>query len=271
MVFENELKHLGLRDKEAAVYIACLQLGPAPVQQVSRRAQVVRATTYVVLESLMAMGLVTRYKEGKKTLFSAEPPRQLMRLLEKQREDIDEKQHDLELLLPELQVLMKTVEGRPTVRYFEGMEGLRAIRREMMMYSQPGDVWYSFTPMDHFEAIFRSEEDSFYRQRVAKGIRSRVIFSTRSPKLTRELLAASDTWSERRFLSSDLFPSSSGMTVYRDRIAIGQFTGKIGGVVIESAQMADMLRRLFEIAWAGAGAAELQTAEGALPVRAGKR
>ena len=84
MVFQKELKRLGLKDKEAAVYVACLELGPSPVQQISRKAQVVRATTYVVLEALLERGLVTQYKEGKKTLFSAEPPRQLMRLLEKQ-------------------------------------------------------------------------------------------------------------------------------------------------------------------------------------------
>src|SRR6185436_5706207 len=105
MIFEAELKKLGLKDKEAAVYLSCLQLGPSPVQPIARKAKVVRATTYVVLESLMNRGLITKYKEGKKTLFSAEPPRQLMRLLEKEREDIQEKQRELEHILPELQVI----------------------------------------------------------------------------------------------------------------------------------------------------------------------
>ncbi|PIT98352.1 MAG: hypothetical protein COT71_01045 [Candidatus Andersenbacteria bacterium CG10_big_fil_rev_8_21_14_0_10_54_11] len=252
MVFEKELKKLGLKEKEAAVYLACLQLGPGPVQQISRKAKVVRATTYVVLESLMAQGLVTKYKEGKKTLFSAEPPRQLMRLLEKQREVIDEQQHALKLLLPELQVLMKSAAGRPTVRYFNGVEGLRAIRREMMMYSEPGDVWLSFTPVDHLDALLGGERDSYYRQRVAKNIKSKSIFSTRSQRFKSELLDGADALSELRFLSSDLFPSTSGMTIYRNRIAIGTFIDKVGGVIIESSPMADMMRRLFELAWAGA-------------------
>ena len=42
------------------------------------------------------------------------------------------------------------------------------------------------------------------------------------------------------------------MTILLDRIAIGTFAGKAGGVIIESANMADMMRRLFELAWIGA-------------------
>ncbi|MBI4022537.1 MAG: hypothetical protein HY372_04195 [Candidatus Andersenbacteria bacterium] len=253
MIFEAELKKLGLKDKEAAVYLSCLQLGPSAVQQISRKAEVVRATTYVVLESLMSRGLVAKYKEGKKTLFSGEPPRMLMRLLEKQRNNIDEQQHDLELLLPELQVLVKSSKGRPTVRYFDGLEGLRAIRREMLMYSQPNDTWYNFSPYDHLYAVLGVDEKSYARQRVAKKIRSKTIFSTKSVNLRRNLTTFyGDTLTERRFVSSEIFPSSSGMTIFRDRIAIGSFTGRIGGVIVESAEMADMMRRLFELAWSGA-------------------
>lgn len=251
MVFQKELKKLGLKDKEIAVYLACLELGPSPVQRISRKAKVVRATTYVVLESLAHMGLVAQYKEGKKTLFSAEPPRQLVRLLEKQRGEIEEKQRDLERLLPELQVLMKSSGDRPVVRYFAGREGLRTMRHEMIMYTQPGDTWYSFTPVDHLDALLREDEDSYYKQRVAKRIKSRTIFTTRSPQL-REQMLADTKLSERRFVHYELFPSASGMTIFRDRIAIGSFTGNVGGVIVESAPMADMMRRLFELAWLGA-------------------
>ncbi len=254
MILETELRKLGLKDKEAAVYLACLELGPSPVQNVARKAKVVRATTYVVLEVLMHQGLVTRYKEGKKTMFSAEPPRQLMRLLEKEREDIDDKQHDLEQLLPELQILMKAAGGRPSVRYFAGIEGLRAIRREMVMYSEPGDTWYNFTPMDHLDAVFSGGELLYTRQRIAKKIKGKTIFSTKSKKLRDEILAkaSEDKYSERRYVLPGVFLSNSGMTIFRDRVAIGSFTGKVGGVIIDSSGMADMMKSLYMLAWRGA-------------------
>ncbi|MEX0649877.1 MAG: helix-turn-helix domain-containing protein [Candidatus Andersenbacteria bacterium] len=257
MEFVKELKKLGLKDKEAAVYLACLELGPSPVQQVSRKARVVRATTYVILESLMQMGLVTKFKEGKKTLFSAEPPRQLTRLLEKQKKELEEKEYQLDEVLPELQVIMKTAGDRPSVRYFEGKEGLHAIRQEIVMYSQAGDTVYNFTPYDHLLAIFPEDEPVYLRQRVAKGVNSKTLITTKSEKLKQEMFTeAKHERSERRFISPEMFPSTSGMTIYRNRIAIGTFSGKLMGVVIESDPMSDMMKRMFEIAWIGAGILE---------------
>lgn len=251
--FVQELKRLGLKDKEAAVYLACLELGHSPVQVIARKAKVVRATTYVILEALLSMGLVAKYKEGKKTLFSAEPPRLLLRLLEKQEETVKEKQRELEAILPDLQMITKTDGAKPSARYFEGVEGLRAIRREMVMYSQPGDTWYNFTPIDHLDAVLGQEEESFYTQRISKRIKAKTIYTTKSPTLRKKLgTHHKDALSERRYVSFEVFPSPSGLTVFRDRIAMGSFTGKIGGVIIESSQMADMVRRLFELAWIGA-------------------
>ena len=255
MVLHTELKKLGLKDKESAVYLACLELGPAPVQQIARKAKVVRATTYVVLESLAKQGLVTQFKEGKKTLFAAEPPRQLLRLLEKQEEQIEERKHELEHVLPELQALVKSTGDRATVRYFDGVEGLRAIRREMAMYSRSGDEWLNFTPTDHLAAVFGRSDIMYTEQRVAKGISSKTLFTTKSPKLKEQILQDQKPHrTERRFVPPQDFPVASGMTIYRDRIAIGNFTGHIGGIIIESEAMANMLRAIFMLAW--------ETAEG---------
>lgn len=253
MPFETELKKLGLTDKEACVYLACLQLGPSPVQPIARKAKVVRATTYVVLDTLMNRGLVTKYKEGKKTLFSAEPPRQLTRLLEKEQENLQEKQRELDGLLPELQILMKASGGQPTVRYFSGREGLRAIRQEIIMYSKPGHTIYNFTPVEHVNAVFPQENDLFIQQRAAKGVKSKTLFSTRSPKLRDLVLArARVRLSEARYLPPEFFPYTSGLTIFEDRIAIGTFSGKYMGVIIESEPMAQMMHALFEVAWLGA-------------------
>lgn len=253
MEYIQELTSLGLKDKEAAVYLASLELGPSPVQPISKKAKVVRATTYVILESLMQMGLITKYKEGKKTLFSAEPPHQLLRLLERQQEVVQEKHRDLEMILPELQMLTKVIGEKPSVRYFEGKEGLRAIRQEMIMYCRPGDTFYNFTPADHLIAVFPDDEGTHSPQRVSRQIFSKTIFTTHSEKV-KKLWGSQKAMSlsQRRYISPEKFPVSAGMTIYRNRIGIGSYTGKLFGVVIESDQMADMMRSLFELAWESA-------------------
>jgi sugar-specific transcriptional regulator TrmB len=251
MEYIQELTNLGLKDKEAAVYLSCLELGPSPVQPIARKAKVVRATTYVILDSLMNMGLVTKYKEGKKTLFSAETPRQLMRLLEKQEEQIREKEQSLESILPELQMITKAAGDKPLVRYFEGKEGLRAIRQEMIMYCRPEDMLYNFTPADHLLAVFPDDEDTHYAQRIAKHVSAKTLFTTKSEKIKKHWISQTGL-TERRFVSPERFPVPGGMTIYRDRIAIGSYTGKLFGAIIESQQVADMMRAMFELAWESA-------------------
>jgi hypothetical protein len=220
---------------------------------IAKKAGVVRATTYVILEELMQMGLVTKYKEGKKTMFSAEAPSQLLRLLEKEEEVIEQRQKELKDILPELQMLAKALGDKPSVRYFEGKEGLAAIRRDMVMYCRPGDMIYNFTPADHLTGVFPDDENTNYPQRVAKGIKGKTLFSTASESLRKHWASTEYSKStERRYVTPDKFPVPAGMTIYRDRIAIGSFTGKLFGVVIESEQMASMMKALFELAWESA-------------------
>lgn len=250
MEYIQELTGLGLKDKEAAVYLSCLELGPSPVQPIARKAKVVRATTYVILESLMAMGLVTKYKEGKKTLFSAETPQQLMRLLERQEEVIEAKQRDLVAILPQLQILTKAAGAKPSVRYFEGKEGLRAIRQEILMHARAGDLLYNFVPADHLRSVFAKDENTHYKQRIAKGIFAKTLFTTISDETKEDWLSTrSNSKTEILFIPPDKFPVPAGMTIYRDRIAIGSYTGKLFGVVIESEQIANMMTALFDLAW----------------------
>ena len=60
------LQQIGLSEKEARVYIAALSLGPATADQLAKQTGINRSTTYVHIKSLMAMGLMSTYEEGKK-------------------------------------------------------------------------------------------------------------------------------------------------------------------------------------------------------------
>jgi len=52
----QELQKLGLSDKESKVYLASLELGPAPIAAIAKQASVNRPTTYVIIESLIKKG-----------------------------------------------------------------------------------------------------------------------------------------------------------------------------------------------------------------------
>ena len=80
----EELKKIGLSENETRVYLALLELGGSTAQEISKKAGVKRATTYVQLEALMKFGLVTSFEKAperkngaQKTFFRAEDPEHL--------------------------------------------------------------------------------------------------------------------------------------------------------------------------------------------------
>src|SRR3989344_5384738 len=98
----QQLTSLGLSENEAKVYMAMLELGPATVLEISAKAGVNRPTTYVQIESLKKMGLVSTQIKGKKQLFIAESPDQLESVFKQKRKAIEKKKKELHKLLPEL-------------------------------------------------------------------------------------------------------------------------------------------------------------------------
>ena len=250
MPYHDELKKIGLSEKESAVYQAALGLGPSTVQIIARHAKVARGTTYVVLEALMDQGLISKYNEGKTTLFVASPPRQLVRLLDRREEELRQYRTDLNRLLPELHAYMKGSNGKPNVRYYGGPEGLRAMRYEMARASRPGDTWYNFTPADYLHDVFGDGDFLFDKTRLARAIYSKTIFTTSSAERKNDILAIPYRKRiQRKFIPPEEFRGKSGITIYRDRVAIGNLTGTIGGVIIESRATADTMRDFFEALW----------------------
>ena len=241
----KQLQHLGLSDKEASVYIASLELGSDTVQEIAKRAEVKRANTYVIIEKLMSKGLMSSVEKGKKTLYKVEDPKQLLRLLQEQEEDIKKKEQEFKKHLPELETLFDIAEEKPKVRYFEGKEGLIAIREDYFK-AKNKEVLGVFA-LDEEKSVFSEEErKSAYERRVNKNINTKLLYTSEKrieakPKLT-----------IRRFIPKDKFPLSSSIIIYDNKVGIVSLKGKLIGVIIENKEIANTLRSIFNIAWEGA-------------------
>ncbi len=249
MLTTDQIAQTGLPEKEMKVYLALLELGEASVQALARKSGVARATTYLVLDALLAKKLITQKKQGKRVVYIPEPPRRLLDQVLAEAERVDEQRNALEAILPDLQALLKSDDNGASVRYYPGIEGLHKMRGEMLMQSTPEDIWYSFAPTDYMLSVLNQDE-ALYLTRKAKRVKSKIIFSTRSEKMKTYLLEhSSEHLAERKFVSPDKFQGTSGFTVFGDFIVIVSYTGSIGGVVIQSRAMAHMMREWFLLTW----------------------
>ncbi|MCL5407433.1 MAG: helix-turn-helix domain-containing protein, partial [Patescibacteria group bacterium] len=123
------LEKLGLSEKEAKVYLATLELAQDTVQNIAKKAGVNRPTTYFILKKLMQLGLISTLEKGKKTLFIAENPKELENLLDERVRDIERGRKELKDNMNQLLAIYNIKQGKPIVKYFEGLDGLEAMDR----------------------------------------------------------------------------------------------------------------------------------------------
>ncbi len=240
----KELQDFGLSDKEARVYLAALEIGRATADQLAKHSKIVRSTTYVQLESLMKMGLMSTYEEGKKTYFAPESPELLKRLLIKQKEEMSFKEQGLLSVLP---ILLQQFEGageRPVVRFFPGKEGITAVREEMLTTKEK-KTYAIFSP-EHLAKLYSQEYlDEYSDKRKALGIHSKGIY------LYKEYFkqAGLDSLTERRFLPPAIFPLTVEISLFDNKTVIFPLAGTLFGMVIESEQITASMKVIFNFLW----------------------
>jgi len=243
------LEDLGLSEKEAGVYLACLELGPSPVQKIAQGAEINRVTAYVILENLVKQGLASTTQKGKKTLFTAEEPEQLSALLNKMKEDLERKKEALNEAMPELKGLLKIAGKKPIVRVYEGKEGLKALQKEYIKSMKTGSEVSAFVPVDELYKVFPPKE-GVKPQRVKKRIKARVIYTSKKGAI---LESSPRELKEARYVPSDKFPFTSGFDIYgTDKVQLINFKDGLVGVMIESKELHDTFKIIFELAWEAA-------------------
>ncbi len=239
MAFELELKKLGLSDKEAKVYVALLEIGEGPVQEIAQKSGVNRATTYVILDSLMKQGIVSTVEKGKKTHYAAENPDALSRLFRLQEEEIKAKEKEFISALPELQAIFNRAGAKPKVRFFEGREGVATIQRDILMSGASELV--TFVSLDDAFEAFPLRPGDQRRQVISRIPKVRTLYTSRKNNVP--------AIGEHRQLSIDQYPFAGDITVYGDKIAMFTLRGKLIAVLIESSELATGLRAVFNALW----------------------
>lgn len=241
----NQLKNIGLSDKEAKVYLAMLELGPAPVLEIAAKAGINRPTAYVQIEALKQRGLVSTVTKGKKQLFQAESPEQLEILVSRTVAETRRQKETLEEIMPELRTLFNTIGEKPQVRFFEGIEGLKRMQQDFL--TTKGREILGIYSADDVYALFPNLNLEYSTLRQNKKIKSRSIYTSSKGRISPE--SEPKRLRESRFVPDEQLPFSSDITIYDNKVAIASLRGKIVGAIIENQGIADSFRGLFELAW----------------------
>ena len=166
------LKKIGLNDKEAAVFASLLELGPSPVREVARKANVNRGTAYDVLRALIKQGLVSYFDTKTHQHFVAEPPEKLLGLVSEKQESLKVLKKQIEESLPELSSAFKEQGGRPVVKMYEGKRGVRTILEDVLntFSKSKQKVYYVYSSSTVRKNVYEAMPD-FSQQRIANHLK----------------------------------------------------------------------------------------------------
>jgi sugar-specific transcriptional regulator TrmB len=237
----KELKNLGLPEKEAKVYLAALELGQSTVQKIAEKAKVNRATTYVIIETLIQKGLMSSVYEDKKQFFYAESPEKLNLLFREQAMEIQRKQEYLDKILPNLKALKANDKEGPVVRYFEGKEGMRAIAEEIFDFKNGDEKLRMIYSYDLLLKMFTEEEVvEMRKRRQSKKINAVIITNDDKNRLK--------TDAEVIRIPSKEYKIFSDVAIFGNKIRIISQSGPSNGVIIENKEIANTFKILYDLA-----------------------
>jgi sugar-specific transcriptional regulator TrmB len=159
------LESVGLDSRQANLYLTGLELGSAPASEFAKKTKLNRITAYNVLELLVKRGLFTAVKKERATWYSPVSP-EFIALEARKNADA------LSRALPELRSLRGSKQRSPTVRYFEGWEGVRHVYEDTLTADTE---LLNFANSAAVRQFWPDYDEEYVRSRVKKGIRLRGI------------------------------------------------------------------------------------------------
>ena len=234
---EQELREFGLTDKEIKVYLACLKLGIALVQDIAKKAGTYRTYTYEILKSLKEKGLVSYVIKSGKQYFEVSKPEKLISILK-------EKQEKVQKLLPSLKEIYQSAVEKPKIEVYEGKQGLKTViddlintGKEILVY---GSTEKQLKLLDFYFP-------NYIRRRIKSRIKIKVL--TEKSKETEELQKKDrKELREIRFFPHKIDPPTV-TNIYGNKVAILSLEKDLLGIIIENESISKTQRIIFDLLW----------------------
>lgn len=245
---ENLFVAIGLTDKEARIYRILLDGGDLSAAEIINRSHLKRGITYNILYKLEKDGLVVQTSKGTKTHFRPESPQKLFDLLERKKAQVDLVTENFSQVLPKLVSQYKLSVGRPTVRYYEGEEGIREVFEDI--YGPKQEIVWGCVDLEKADEVFPAY---IMKELIPKRIKNKVMahsFIADSPQA--RSISKQDKLQLRKskLVDKGKYPIPAEIDVYQDKIAMLTFIkGEFVGLIIENKDLAESLRSIFRLAF----------------------
>ncbi len=237
-ILTQKLQNIGLQKNEARIYLSTLESNTSPVSQIAKCAQMNRVSTHSILLRLLEKGMVIRSERKGISYFTALNPEILIR-------NTEQKAHSLAESLPFLRSIAGEKIVHPSVRFFEGIEGIKEAyyesltsQTEILNYANSKNIRDHWSQYDEEYVLGRAERNIFLRG-LAPDDKDGKIVQNQDAKYHRET----------RLIPVEHFQIENEIKIFDENMLITSFEPFPFALIITSKAVADTQRQIFQIAW----------------------
>lgn len=244
-MLEKLLTEFWFSEKEAKVYLACLELWTAPASSIARHLSENRITIYSILKVLCKRGIATEVSRRKIKYYSVITPESLVK-----HEEI--RFNKLKDALPELSGLMNHYWNKPKIYFYEWIEGLKNLFKDIIVEGdnmQDWEYFYTFLGTKAIDPEFQKYLNTeFVPFRLGYKTKTRAIISWKDIS---EYSAYNRDNHDSIVIEDEIFEMSNEIVVFwSSKIALLMYSTKeLSWIVIESKTLHDALRNIFNVIW----------------------
>jgi sugar-specific transcriptional regulator TrmB len=246
----DQIETLDLSPAERTAYETLLTHGSMTPPNLAKTARLTRVNGYAALRGLAQKGLATEKDENKKRVYTPEPPTKLQELARQKTEAVRADMQSVEAIIPALMNQYALASERPGITHYEGLDDIVKIYEDSLRNPK-------HTESMVMRSIYDSKEvwpylEKYLKRRAKLGIKNRTIsppFDYRTGAHDKELLR------ESRFLPKDKFSLPTEISIYGDKVSLVSLRKDLIGTVIQSKDVAQTFRILFELLWSQASEA----------------
>lgn len=242
------LEQIGLSEEEAKVYSTLVTNGTLQARKIAYDSKVNRSLVYKILKKLSSYGLIEENTDqGKISRFTALHPSKLHDLVKKKEEELKLADHAFHEAVSTLGAQFNLMCGKPTVRFYEGVEGIKILYKDILHIGK--DIKLIRSPYDKRTPELDTVVKKQIQSQIERNIKAKIIAPMEV--LYDETLKKRDGAElvTRCRVPKEEMDIKAQVIIYGEKVAFTSFADCMITTIVEDKTIAETFSILFESLW----------------------
>ena len=243
---ERVFEKLGLTPGEIKTYLALIKIGECTIGPLVKEGKVTKSKIYDILERLIAKGLVGYVIRNNTKYFMANDPSMILGYVVKKEDELKSVKDEIKNILPQLYAFRNTVSKERTAEIYEGYQGMKAIREELMKTFKKGETLLVLGAPKVLNDKSEGWLLDFHKRRIANKIHMKIIYNHDAKEYGKIRKAMPLT--KVKYLPNTLV-TPTWIDVFPEAVLIATMAKDIIVFVVRDKDVANSFRNYHELMW----------------------